>query len=214
MSKEIIKTAPEKKFSLPKMPEGLRKDLSTFARSVVFVASPPAYFGMKSYNSKPNENWYEKSKRATLSVIGSGLVCLLGSGLCDNAVKNVGENSTIKGSEQRVNYDFGNITFSQKCNVATKETPLFMKTFMPIARVMYNHGHYAYETSKKWTSFEGTVTRDGINYKVEGTMPLTTNVTAITARDLSKHTETISLLCPTRKNIEQVYGLDKKVENN
>jgi len=203
-------TIQEIKDKLPsvKVPQKLKEDLSFAGNTVIFLASPPAYFAKKGFTSKQNENWYEKSRRATLNFLGAGIVCMIGSGVVDSILTKYGSDITVKNSEQIVAYDFGNLTFSEKWNLSVKDDSLKSKAFLPFERLLNLRDTYSRTNGR--TAFEGTIKRNGLDYLVEGNMPLTTNVTAISVADLSKYTDRIHLGQVTRDKVDLLYGLDKK----
>lgn len=209
----LEKEHPEKmKSTWPKMPEELKKDLASIGDSVLFVISPPAYFGKKVYVENKEKNRYVKSKKAIATFAATGLICFLGCELFDKGIQTVFEDSTVKGSEQRVHYDFGDITFSQKYNLTVKDKSKLVKGLFPFVRTFARNSTYAYTKGEEWTSFEGIATRNRIYYRIRGTMPLTTNFAEVTAEDLSRYTRDIKLLCASRTDAEHIFGVNNQVK--
>jgi hypothetical protein len=196
------------KVSNVKVPQKLKEDLSFAGNTALFLASPPVYAAKKGFTSQPNENWYEKSRRATFNFIGTGILCILGSGITDDMFTRFGRDRTVENSEIRVTYEFGSLLFSQRWNWEVKDDSLMRKALLPFERILNQKNTYG--KSNQRTEFEGKIKRNGLDFIVEGYMPVTTNVTDISTADLSKYTYKMYLGRPTQNNIDLLYGLDKK----
>lgn len=179
-----IPTLKELKNKLPavKLPTELKKDLSLLGNAALFIASPPAYYGKKAFNSKPNENWYEKSRRAAYSTIISAGLCCIGSYFFDWKITSKSSDAEEK---QIVIYDSGRITYVQSRDFEVKNKSNFQRSFLPLERLFSKE---TYSVKDRWTSFKGTMKRDGLDFEVEGTLPITTNFTAIMKEELYRHT--------------------------
>lgn len=182
-----IPTLKEIKDKLPKvsLPKPLKEDLSSLGDTVLFIASPPLYYGKKAFNKKFNEDsWYAKSRRATLSVVCSGIVCAMGSWVFDKvAILELDDH--ISYDRQEISYDFGKITYTQSHDHEVKNDSILLKGFLPFERPFFT-GNYG--VKDKWTEFKGNFNRQGLEFKIEGYLPMTTNFTNITAEKLYRNT--------------------------
>lgn len=186
-----------------KLPAELKIDASFIGNTALFFASPPAYFAKKTFNNKDNKNWYVKSRNAIGSAILAGLFTYVVSDLAED---NYTAFKHVKRDRQEVVYDTGKVVYTQKNDFEVKNNSMLLKMFLPFERPFIKG---TYGVKDRWTSFEGKFKRDGLEFRIEGNMPSTTNVTAITKEDLYRYTRHTKVE-DTTLAAEYVLGLKEK----
>lgn len=169
------------KDKLPTLPETLKKDLSWVGNTVLFFASPPAHYAKRGFNSMPHESWYDRSKHAVFGALVASVVSLIGSNVFDNLV--IEDNVHTK-DKQEVAYDSGRVRFAQSFDLEVKNNSRLLKMFLPFERPFLNG---TYGIKDRWTAFVGNFNREGLEFTIEGNLPMTTNLTKVTTQDLYKH---------------------------